>query len=321
MKPFIFLALLVISVMIFPSCGSSKKTAPIDPGLEALLGDKDYNALTPGDKYEIAQYFLRRGNINRARTVYEDILARIPSAYSIKYKLATLYLEMDTVYFITYDKKGRPVSAIFEMGSDLGTRIIEETRSNHPDFLPVYSTALILAMQKEDTGAIRKIYTTAKEKDPAYSLADYRVGYLSIWDLSNPNRYNEGIAAIKKAQTSFRELYEAYKQLGNIQKVQGMDTLAYASYQKALKYRTEAYDLFDLYYELADVCFELFRKRGVEKFKTEALDYACQSLQYFEGYKPSAELIRSITGKGGEALPDSIVAREAAAFCRSYKKD
>ncbi len=317
MKKIICTALFVLPAVLIISCGSSKKAAIDDPGLQALLGDKDYASLSAADKYEIAQYFMRRGNLNRARMVYEEILELAPSAVGVKYKLAMIYLKMDTVFFVKYDKKNRPVSTSTADGPELGNEMIENIRSEHPDFLPIYSASIIRAMENEDTAAVRQIYAAAKEKDPAYSLGDYRLGYLSVWDISNSNRYSEGIAGMQKAQTTFQELYDAYKQLGNIQKVQGMDTLAYASYLKALKYRTEAFDLFDLYYEFADVCYEIYRKRNVEKFKIEALGYACQSLQHFAGYKPSVELIRSLSGKTGKVVPDSVAVRDAEDYCRN----
>ena len=313
-KLFAYLVLLSAGLIVL-ACGSSKNTVTEDPGLLALMGDKDYASLTSSDKYEIAQYLVRRGNLNRARMIYEDIISATPSAIGVKYKLALIYLDMDTVLLTTTDEKKKVTTSI-RSGPELANELFNDIIQQDPDFLPVYSTMLIHAMQQEDTAQIRLKYASAKMKDPIYSLADYRIGYLSIFDFTNANRYNEGIESIKKAQTTFKDLYEAYKQLGNIQKVQGMDTLAYASYQKALKYRTEAYDLFDLYYELADVCYELFRKREVEHFKNESLDYACTSLRYFEGYKPSVELIRSISGKVGETVADSTAIKEADEICK-----
>jgi tetratricopeptide (TPR) repeat protein len=313
-KIFAFLVLVTTAIIIF-ACGSSKDAVIEDPGLLALMGDKDYASLTSADKYEVAQYLVRRGNLNRARMIYEDIIAHTPSAIGVKYKLALIYLDMDTVYLTSTDQK-KNITTTMRMGTELAGELFDEIKQQDPDFLPVYSTMLIHAMQQEDTAQIRGIYASAKLKDPTYSLADYRIGYLSVFDLSNENRYREGIESIKKAQTTFKDLYEAYKQLGNIQKVQGMDTLAYASYQKALKYRTESYDLFDLYYELADVCYELYRKRNVEQFKNESLEFACTSLRYFEGYKPSVELIRSLIGKGSDAVPDSTAVKEADEYCK-----
>lgn len=317
-KSIALFALLTAGIIIF-ACGSSKDAVVEDPGLLALMGDKDYASLSSADKYEVAQYLVRRGNVNRARIIYEDIIAQNPSAIGVKYKLAMLYLSMDTVVFATLDKKNRPVSTTIRLGPELADELFGEIKNQDPDFLPVYSTMMIQAMQKEDTAQIRSIYRMAKDKDQTYALGDYRIGYLTVWDLSNANRYTEGIDGVKKAQTTFRELYEAYKQLGNIQKVQGMDTLAYASYQKALKYKTEAYDLFDLYYEFADVCYEIYRNRGVDKYKDEALNYACMSLGYFNGYKPSVELIRSLTGKGLEQVPDSVALKEAEGYCAGQK--
>ncbi len=310
-----FLALFTAAWLMY-ACGSSKNAANEDPGLLALLGDKDYTSLSSADRYEIAQYLARRGNISRARMIYEDIIAQTPSAIGVKYKLAMIYLGMDTVYFTKMDKKNKPVETTMRIGTEVAGELFEEIKAQDPDFLPINSTMMIQAMMQEDTAQLRSVYRHAKDKDPTYSLGDYRIGYLSVWDLSNANRFTEGIEGIRKAQTTFKDLYEAYKQLGNIQKVQGMDTLAYASYQKALKYRTEAYDLFDLYYELADVCYEIYRNREVEKYKQEALDYACKSLNYFEGYKPSVVLIRSLTGKGGEEVADSVASREAEEYCR-----
>ncbi len=316
-KWFCFMAL----VAVWTSCGSAKKTVVEDPGLKALLGDKDYAMLSASDKYEIAEYFTRRGNMERARAVYEDIITQNPGVIGIKYKLAQLYLQMDTVTFPVKNDKGH-VEWVVKSGKELGESVIEEIQQQDPTFLPVYSDLMIINMERQDTGKVRQIYQTARQMDQGFNQGDYRVGYLTIFDLTNANRFQEGQTTVRKAKKMFYELYDAYKQLGNIQKVQGMDTLAYASYKKAFKIRTESADLFDAYYEMADVCYELYRKRNVEKYKEEALEYACQSLQFFPGYQPSVALLKSLAGLGtnenGKGI-DTTALKAVEEYCRGIK--
>ncbi len=288
----VFFAVLGMNLI---SCGSAPKTFLMeDEELREMFRADAYASLTDYDRYLMAEYLMSKGNVENARRVYEDIATYNPQATAIKFKLATIYLGMDSVSFTTKDEKDNPVT-YKKNGAELGDALLHEILAENPKYLPVYSQLMIIAAEKQDSHAVSELYTAARMLDKGFNTADYRVGYLTMNSVSDESPFEHAKAYMVKAQKSYRDLYDSYKNLANIQRVQKQDSVAYKTFIKALDNRSEAIDLFSTYYELADVCRKIYKSHQDEKYMTMALKYSCLSLQHFPGYQPAMDLVRSLT--------------------------
>ncbi|MBX7152480.1 hypothetical protein K1X84_12625 [bacterium] len=317
---------IVLAALAFViSCGTTSQSFfGEDPELENLLKGEDYAALTVADKYEVAEYLMRKGDVEKARAIYEDIVTYNPGLIPIKYKLAKIYLSSGELTFTGKDEDGKNIH-FTKNGKELGEAVLREIIEQDPSYLPAYSELIVVRMAAQDTQQASQLYHQVSGLDKTYISADYRVGYLEMLNESNASRFEDGIKAMRLGQKTYNDLYTSYKNLANIQKVQDLDTLAYQSYLKALEYRTEAADLFSVYHELADVCVKIWHNKKDESYKMLALEYACTSMDYFADYEPSVVLIKELTNiqPGVDtASTDTVSAYKAAArdYCSSIGK-
>lgn len=303
------------------SCGSAPKSfLTEDQELMEMFRANEYARLTDYDRYMIAEYLVGKGQLDNARKIYEDIATYNPRVSAIKFKLALIYLGMDSVSFTMKDEEGNQV-VFRKSGQELGEALLNEVLQENARFLPLYSQLMIMNVERQDTQVVSALYSKARELDKNFNAADYRVGYLIMNSKSDADPYGNAKSYMVKARKSYKDLYDSYKNLANIQRVQKQDSIAYKTFIKALETRSEAVDLFSTYYELADVCRHLFKTQDDVHFKEQALKYACLSLQHFPGYQPALDLIESlepvlVTVDSGL---DSIAAREAGidALCSS----
>jgi tetratricopeptide (TPR) repeat protein len=297
-----------ISLFYLVSCGSSVETlTKEDNDLIMALGGAEYALLTDAERYDAAEYLMRRGDITMARAIYEDIVTHNRQAVTVKYKLALIYLKMDAVEFTKKIKKGK-LEKFTLNGKELGEKVLNEIVEQNPWYLPVYSQLMILEAERGNAEGVKKWYEKAKSLNEDYLSSDYRVGFLSM---SDPLTVEDGKKALIKGQKSFADLYLSYKSLGGIQKVQKLDTIALESFNKAVKTKTEALDLFFVYYEMATVCESLYKTREDENYRSRAIMYGCMSAQHFPKYKPSLVLVAK--------LADLPVAKDTTAPLEAYQ--
>ncbi len=292
--------------LVLTACGSSTRSfLAEDEELRQMFNTDEYVSMSDYERYRVAEYLMSKGQVDEARKIYEDIVTYNPGVSAIKYKLAMIYLGRDSVSFGSFDEKGR-VLQFSRSGKDLGEAVLQEIRSESPGFLPVYSQLMVLNVGRRDSGTVRELFTTARELDKDFNTADYRVGYLTMFDRDNPNAFEDAESLIRKAQRSYRELYESYKNLGNIHRVQKQDTLAYKAFLKALDSKSEAVDLFATYGDMAELCRRIYQQQQNETYRDIARRYACMSLAYFPGYKPSVDVLHALGASGAvESVVDS----------------
>jgi tetratricopeptide (TPR) repeat protein len=284
--------------LVLTACGSSTRSfLAEDEELRQMFNTDEYVSMSDYERYRVAEYLMSKGQVDEARKIYEDIITYNPGVSAIKYKLAMIYLGRDSVSFGSFDEKGR-VLQFSRGGKDLGEAVLQEIRSENPGFLPVYSQLMVLNVGRRDSGTVRELFTTARELDKDFNTADYRVGYLTMFDRDNPNAFEDAESLMRKAQRSYRELYESYKNLGNIHRVQKQDTLAYKAFLKALDSKSEAVDLFATYGDMAEMCRRIYQQQQNEIYRDLGLRYACMSLAYFPGYKPSVDVLHALGASG-----------------------
>ncbi len=294
----------VLISLFLASCGSSKDTSyATDPELEALFQGSDYKSLTDAARYDIAQYFLKHHDSTNGRAILEDIATYNSYVSSVKYQLARIYLLEETITFAAKTEKDEG-GQIVRNGKELGESILKEILGESPDFMAAYSDLMMLALQRGDTTSFEDYYRQASEREKTFLASDYRIGYLTVQDRENPKSWDEGTQVFRKAKDTYLELYESYKNLGDIQRVQFLDTMAYRSYRKALEYPTEAYDLFLVYYHLSEVSARIYEARGDSRYRSEAVEYACRSLSLFPGYTPALSMIRRLANV--QSAADSV---------------
>ncbi len=291
MKKINFVILIIPFFLL--SCGSSSEMViKEDTDLIMALGGAEYAALSDSERYEAAEYLMRKGDTEMARAIYEDIVTHNRQVVAIKYKLAMMYLKMDQVDFLRKNPKGK-VEKFTLNGKDLGEKVLNEIAEQNPWYLPVYSQLMILEAERGNTDGVNKWYDKAKELSSDYETSDFRVAVLTM---SDPSRAEEGKQLLIKGQKSFADLYQSYKNLGGIQKVQRQDTMAIETLSKAAKTKTEAVDLFAVYYDMATVSAHLYHTRKDDHYKTQAIQYGCMSAQYFPMYKPALTLVAELAG-------------------------
>lgn len=178
-------------------------------------------------------------------------------------------------------------------GKDLGEKVLNEIAEQNPWYLPVYSQLMMLEAGRGNIEGVKKWYDAAKNLNDDYATSDYRVAVLT---LSDPAGLDEGKRLLAKGHKSFSDLYESYKNLGGIQKVQHQDTIAIETFAKAANAKTEAVDLFSVYYDMATISARLYKTRNDENFKTQAIQYGCMSAQLFPMHKPSLMLVAELAG-------------------------
>ncbi len=290
-----------MAAVVALSCGHTEEVLlHEDTDLIVALGGAEYVNSTASEKYEAAEYLMRKGRMDNARAIYEDILTYDPRVVGIKYKLAMIYLKMDVVHFARRNAKGK--KEYFEKnGKELGEAVLHEILDRDPWFLPVYSQLMILEADKKNLAEVKQLYEKAKALEDDFATSDYRVGFITLSNESNSSRFEEGKAYLQKGQKTYRDLYTSYKNLGGIQRVQHQDTLAIASFLKALENKSEAVDLFNVYYELANLNDSLYKEHKDAGSKQLALQYACASLQYFPGYTPSMKIIQKLANVGADS--------------------
>ncbi|MCK6544061.1 hypothetical protein L6Q79_15415 [bacterium] len=299
------------------SCGTTRTSMLQDnPELIIALGGSSYTQLSDADKYDAAEYLVRKGQYENARVIFEDIITHNPGVVAVKYKLAQLYLKLDSVTFAEKTPKG-DTYYFTKSGPELGEAVLREIYEKDPWFLPAYSELMMLEAKRQNYDGVKAIYEKAITKHKDFSTSDYRVGFLTMGNPDLADRFSEGMRMMEKGKKTYTDLYESYKSLGNIFNVQHKDTVAYNQLIRAISYRTEAIDIFSPYYHLADVCETLYQIKKEEHYKTMALQYACASLHYFPGYEPSVNVIRRLTGVAKDTSADFSKTYRAAAeaFC------
>lgn len=285
--------LLLVGVILgcLTSCGSTGEALiKEDTDLIMALGGAEYASLTDAEKYDAAEYLMRKNEVELARAIYEDIVTHNRQAVAVKYKLAMIYLKKDQVEFLKRNEKGDVVKFTLT-GKDLGEKVLNEIAEQNPWYLPVYSRLMILEAERGNIEGVKKWYEAAKNLNEDYATSDYRVAVLT---LSDPAGLEEGKRLLAKGHKSFSDLYESYKNLGGIQKVQHQDTVAIETFTKATKARTEAVDLFSVYYDMAAISARLFKARKEDHFKTQAIQYGCMSALHFPMYKPALMLVTEL---------------------------
>ena len=306
MKKIYALALMLLGAVL-ASCGSTnEKLIKEDTDLIVALGGAEYASLTDAEKYDAAEYLMRKGDSETARAIYEDLVTHNRRAVTVKYKLAMIYLNRDQVEFLKKDEKGRIVKFNLN-GKELGEKVLREIAEQDPWYLPVYSQLMVIEAGRSNTEAVKQWYDKASALNGDYATSDYRGAVLTMSDAS---RLEEGKQLLINAQKSFSDLYVSYKNLGNIQKVQHQDTLALETLEKAAKTKTEAADLFSVYYDMAFISARLYKTRNDEDYKSKAILYGCMSAQYFPMYKPALMLVKDLAGL--EVASDSSGASLAA---------
>lgn len=289
----IYLILAAFSLGLLASCGSSGEALiKEDTDLIEALGGAEYAMLTDAERYDAAEYLMRKGDAETARAIYEDIVTHNRRAVTVKYKLAMIYLGKDRIEFLKKTEKGK-VEKFYLNGKELGEKVLLEIAEQDPWYLPVYSQLMILEAGKGNIEGVKKWYDKARALDDDYATSDYRVAVLTMTNTSN---VDEGKQLLIKGQKSFSDLYQSYKNLGNIQKVQHQDTLALETLDKAAHTKLEAVDLFSIYYDMAYISARLYKARNDEKYKTQAIMYGCISVQYFPHYKPALTLVKELAG-------------------------
>lgn len=292
MKKIYALAITLFSAYLI-SCGStSESLIKEDTDLIMALGGAEYASLTDAEKYDAAEYLMRKNDVELARAIFEDIVTHNRMAVTVKYKLAMIYLKKDQVEFLRKNEKG-DIEKYTLNGIDLGEKVLNEIAEQNPWYLPVYSQLMILEAGRGNIEGVTKWYEAAKNLNDDYATSDYRVAVLT---LSDPAGLEEGKRLLDKGHLSFADLYESYKNLGGIQKVQHHDTIAIETFAKAAKAKTEAVDLFRVYYDMAAIAARLYKARNDENYKTQAIQYGCMSAQLFPMYKPSLMLVSELAG-------------------------
>ena len=287
----LFLLAFILGYLV--SCGSTSETLiKEDTDLIMALGGAEYASLTDAEKYDAAEYLMRKNDVETARAIYEDVVTHNRQAVTVKYKLAMIYMDKDQIEFLKKDEKGRIVKFSLN-GKELGEKVLREIAEQNPWYLPVYSQLMILEAGRGNIEGVKKWYDTAKNLSEDYATSDYRVAVLP---LSDPAGLEEGKRLLAKGHKSFSDLYESYKSLGGIQKVQHQDTIAIETFTKAAKAKTEAVDLFSVYYDMAAISARLYKARNDDHFKTQAILYACMSAQLFPMHKPSLMLVAELAG-------------------------
>lgn len=306
--------LVCLSGLFFFGCGSSKETFSFnDPELEALFQGSDYKSLSDAARYSIGMYYLKHNDSSNGRAVLEDIITYNPRIPAIKFQLAKIYLTMESVRFNAKNEEG-DTGEIVRNGREIGESVLREIIEEDPAYYPAYSELMMLAVANQDTATFSSLYTVASAGEKSYLGSDYRIGYLTLLDQENENRFEEAENYFVSARKTYAELYDSYKNLGDIQRVQFQDTLAYKSYKKAIEYQSEAVDLFMVYHNLADVCMKIYTVQKDERYRTEALEYACRSLTRFPGYAPSLSIIRALGGVSSRADSSKAPVEYAASF-------
>lgn len=303
--------LAVFSLTFIISCGaSSEKLIKEDTDLIVALGGAEYASLTDAEKYDAAEYLMRKGDVETARAIYEDIVTHNRRAVTVKYKLAVIYLKSDQVEFLKKDEKGRIVKFTLN-GKELGEKVLREIAEQEPWYLPVYSQLMIVEAGHGNIEAVKQWYDKASVLNQDYATSDYRGAVLTMSDAS---KIDEGKQLLIKGHASFSDLYESYKNLGNIQKVQHQDTIALATLGKAANTKTEAVDLFSIYYNMASVSARIYKARNDEHYKTQAILYGCMSAQHFPLYKPALMLVKDLAGLEvtGDSSGVTLAAYQAA---------
>ena len=302
--------------VLLSGCSSGPILLKESEDLVVALGGNAYAELSDAERYDAAEYLRRKGDIETARHIFEDIVTHNPRLVAAKFKLAMIYQQMGQVTFYKLDEKGK-MTSYETSGSDLSVAVLKEIAEQDPWYLPVYSQFMILEAAKQNEDGVKEWFEKAKEKDKDYKTSDYQVGVLTIQDEANPNRYEEGHALLIKGQKSYRDLYESYKNLGNIQKVQHQDSLALLQLLEAAKKKTEAVDLFSVYFDIATVSERMYKLRNDEKYKDQSLHYAALAMERFPGHGPAVKLIAQLAGisaqpdSGGDSLKGLTVAVNA----------
>jgi len=305
---------LILFGFFVSACGSSKKSFfSSDPELEALFQGSDYKSLSDASRYNIAMYYLKHNDSSNARAVFEDIITYNSHIPAIKFQLAKMYFESETVTFNAKDEKG-DAGQVVRNGHEIGETLLKEIIDEDSTYFPAYTELMMLAAKNEDTLSFSTLYGKASARERSYLGSDYRVGYLTLLDKENENRFTEALDYFAKGRRTYAELYDSYKSLGDIQRVQGQDTLAYKSYKKAIEYQSEAVDLFMVYSNLSEVCMKIFSTQKEDRYKAEALQYACRSLTRFPGYSQSLSIIRALSGVQSRADSLKSPADYAAPF-------
>ena len=295
--------LLLVGVILgcLTSCGSTGEALiKEDTDLIMALGGAEYASLTDAEKYDAAEYLMRKSEVELTRAIYEDIVTHNRQAVAVKYKLAMIYLNKGQVEFLKKDEKGKIVKYSLN-GKELGEKVLNEIAEQNPWYLPVYSQLMILEAGRGNIEGVKKWYDAAKNLNDDYATSDYRVAVLT---LSDPAGLEEGKRLLVKGHKSFTDLYESYKNLGGIQKVQHQDTIAIETFAKAVKTKTEAVDLFSVYYDMAAISSRLYKTRNDENYKTQAIQYGCMSVMHFPMYKPALMLVTELAGL--QVTSDSI---------------
>ena len=95
----LFLLAFILGYLV--SCGSTSETLiKEDTDLIMALGGAEYASLTDAEKYDAAEYLMRKNDVETARAIYEDVVTHNRQAVTVKYKLAMIYLDKDQIEFL-----------------------------------------------------------------------------------------------------------------------------------------------------------------------------------------------------------------------------
>ncbi|HNI10763.1 MAG TPA: tetratricopeptide repeat protein, partial [bacterium] len=146
------------------SCGTTRNSMLQDnPELIIALGGSSYTQLSDADKYDAAEYLVRKGQYENARVIFEDIITHNPGVVAVKYKLAQLYLKLDSVTFAEKTPKG-DTYYFTKNGAELGEAVLREIYEKDPWFLPAYSELMMLEAKRQNYDGVKAIYEKAITK-------------------------------------------------------------------------------------------------------------------------------------------------------------
>lgn len=286
--------ILLIFVVLLSACSANKEvTLNYNRDLILALGGNSYATLSDAERYRAAEYLFRKGDFENARAFYEDILTYNPSVVALKYRLAQIYRTMDSVRFSEKNEKGQ-TTYYKRQGKELSVAVMAEIYDHDPWFYPIHGELMLEEIQNKNAEKAKALYDSAQVINKFFAISDYRTAFVTLGQEDNTNRFEEAASLLKSGRQTYSDLYDAYKNLGNIFSVQNKDTASYTQLSKAVLTRSEAVDLFDAYAQLAHVCEKLYFEKNEERYKDEAMLNAAISMQYFPGYLPAAKVISKL---------------------------
>lgn len=308
---------LLICALIFSfltSCGGSKKEVKETAAISELTYGLPLSDLTTYEKYDIGKDLIAKGEYEGAAIVFQNVVLKERELVPAYFYLGKVYqkvnyqgqrkkaenedseaAEDDEEDFARLERSSKKDIFPPELdGSNLAIHMLKRAIALRPDFLPAYSELMRIYLENGDKESTLALYETATTLDTLYLTTDYRLGFMAL----RKDKVEEAIANFRDAERVYKKLYASYKSFADIKQLEdGADTVALKNYDQALKTATEAPDIFEAYFSLGKLYF------NVRKDAELGLKYAIAAQEYFPSYQAVNDFIDEIRSSQSPSEP------------------